>query len=607
MFLRPRYLLLFLILISFLYSQTQPSNPSAPVSTFKANVRVVLVDVVVTAGKDEPVSALHKSDFEILEDGKPQTISTFEEHKGTPTTQVKLPPMPPGIYTNYPTIQTSDSVNVLLLDALNTDTQDQTYVHTQMIKYLRTVPPGTRMAIFTLASRLRMIQPMTSETDALLAELNSKKSGAAGPHPSPLLPSAVEKDADQHVLDFMQQESQGTSNSQFVPASSMPGAIDPINSMRQFLQDSANFQRELRIRMTLLAMQQLGRYLSDVPGRKNIIWFSGSFPLAIFPDRDLPDPSVGANEFSQEIQQTGDMLTAGHIAIYPIAATGLKTNAIYQADATEIQQERPSIMGSRNQTRALRTERTERDSNYETMEELARTTGGKAFYDTNGLGEALLRVINDGAHYYTITYVPTNAKIDGKYRHIEVKTTSGKYKLAYRHGYYADDLARQSQPDSDPLLPMMGVNLPNLSQILYKVRLLPSNPQPAADAPLLGSNTELKGLHTRYTADFAVAVQDLKLNVTPDGVHHGDVEIMMVAYDHEGRPLNMVIKRAGLLLKPNVYKSMEKVGLQMKSEIDVPQGDVLLRTGIFDLDANQAGTLMIPLNPTTIQAQNKAH
>jgi hypothetical protein len=52
---------------------------------------------------------------------------------------------------------------------------------------------------------------------------------------------------------------------------------------------------------------------------------------------------------------------------------------------------------------------------------------------------------------------------------------------------------------------------------------------------------------------------------------------------------------------------MEKVGLQMKSEIDVPQGDVLLRTGIFDLDANQAGTLMIPLNPTTIQAQNKAH
>jgi hypothetical protein len=149
----------------------------------------------------------------------------------------------------------------------------------------------------------------------------------------------------------------------------------------------------------------------------------------------------------------------------------------------------------------------------------------------------------------------------------------------------------------------MGVNLPNLSQILYKVRLLPTDPQPATDTPFLGSNTEYKGPRTRYTADFAVAVQDLKLSLTSDGVHHGDVELMLVAYDHQGKPLNMVIKRAGLLLKPDVYKSMEKVGLQIKSEIDVPQGDVVLRTGIFDLDANQAGTLTIPLSHITAKAQ----
>jgi len=86
--------------------------------------------------------------------------------------------MPPNVYTNYPLTQTADAVNVLLLDALNTPTRDQTYVHSEMIKYLRTIPPGTRVAIFTLASRLRMLPGMTTDSSELLAVLNDKKGAA---------------------------------------------------------------------------------------------------------------------------------------------------------------------------------------------------------------------------------------------------------------------------------------------------------------------------------------------------------------------------------------------------------------------------------------------
>lgn len=48
--------------------------------------------------------------------------------------------------------------------------------------------------------------------------------------------------------------------------------------------------------------------------------------------------------------------------------------------------------------------------------------------------------------------------------------------------------------------------------------------------------------------------------------------------------LNIVNKRAGIRLKPDVYKSMGKIGLQNES---VPQGAVLLYTGVFDLDGDQ--------------------
>ena len=86
----------------------------------------MLVDVVVTSG-DEPVGGLRKEDFQVTEDGRPQTISFFEEHTGGTVSAVALPPAPPGVYTNYPTIKTTDSINVLLLDSLNTQASDQTY------------------------------------------------------------------------------------------------------------------------------------------------------------------------------------------------------------------------------------------------------------------------------------------------------------------------------------------------------------------------------------------------------------------------------------------------------------------------------------------------
>src|SRR5579863_5513337 len=72
-------------------SQTAAPNNASSIPTLKTKVRLVLVDVVVTNNRGEPIPGLHKADFEISEDGTPQTISTFEEHHGAPATQVKLP------------------------------------------------------------------------------------------------------------------------------------------------------------------------------------------------------------------------------------------------------------------------------------------------------------------------------------------------------------------------------------------------------------------------------------------------------------------------------------------------------------------------------------
>ena len=574
-------------------SQTSPPNNTNSTPTLRTRARLVVVDVVVTNNKGEPVPALKKEDFEVSEDGKPQTVSVFEEHHGAPPTQMKLPPMPQGVYTNFPVTQTADSVNIILLDALNTPSSDQSYVHSQMLKYLQTIPPRTRVAIFTLASRLIMLQGITTDSSQLLAVLKSEK---AGPSPSPLRPSTVEDDANRSRADFMTSEApQPASSNQ----SLAQAEVDPINATKQFMSDTALFQTESRIGMTLEALQQLGRYLSGVPGRKNVIWFSGSFPAGVVPNSDLADPFSAAVNFKEEIRKTTDLLTTAHVALYPVAAEGLVSDSAFQVNNRQIGEKRGTV-AMQDTIQQSQAASSDLDASHASMEQLAKDTGGRAFYNTNGLSEALTRVVNSGSHFYTLAYAPTNANMDGKYRHIQVKLANGKDSLAYRRGYYADDLSSalssSQKQNADPLLQLLGRNMPDYTQILYKVMVQPSNPQPPVDAPRAGSNAEIKGPITRYGVDFAVAADDLRLEQSPDAVRHGAIEVMLVAYDREGKPLNLVVGRSEIQIPAKDYANVQKGGLQIHKEIDIPKGDnAFLRTGVYDLKSNNAGTLGVPL------------
>ncbi|HEY1802366.1 MAG TPA: VWA domain-containing protein [Terriglobales bacterium] len=543
--------------------------------TFQSKVRVVLVDVVVTKGKGDPATSLRKQDFQVLEDGKPQKISFFEEHKGAQPTQVKLPPMPAGVYTNFPTTKTADSVNVLLLDSLNTEPRDQVFVHKQMLKYLENLPPGTRLGVFTLGSRLRMVKGISADSSELLAALNAKKA-KNNPQYSRLNPTAFQKDTDKEILNVMAMNQ---------------ASPQAIGALKEFQSENLAYLTDTRVRITLQAFQQLARYLSNIPGRKNVIWVSGSFPINVFPEANMP------RQFQEAIQQTADVLTADQVAVYPIAAQGLNADSRYDANLLHP----PSIEEGN----------TERGSDQLSMMKLARDTGGQAFFNTNGLASAVSNAVNDGSHYYTITYTPTNKRMDSKFRRIQVKLAKGGYKLSYRRGYYAEDakalqVAADQKPTIDPLLPLVGFGMPDFSQILYKVRVLPVNPQPAADAPIEGGNVDLKKPVTRYAVDFAVDLDDLKLQLGADGVRRGSLELIVVAYDADGKPLNMVTQDSDVLLKPKVYAFMQRVGLQIHKEIDVPAGEAFLRTGIYDRNASNAGTLGITL-PGDVASASAAH
>jgi VWFA-related protein len=564
---------LLLLVAAFLHSQTAPPDSTKRGFTFKVEARLALLDVVVTNAKGDPVPELRKEDFQVTEDGKLQKITLFEEHKGAAPALAKLPPMPPNVFTNYPLTKAPDSVNVLLLDWLNTQPQDQAYVRAQTIHYLKSIPPGTSLAIFTLGSQLHMVQGFTTDPAVLLAVLENKKAGSST-EPSRLLATGVQNAAEQDVIKLM------------IMNQAAPAAIEAV---RQEMASTSALHTDERVRITLQALQHLARFLSGIPGRKNVIWFSGSFPISIFPGAGVP------REYQAEIQQTSDLLTPDRVAIYPVSATGLATDATYNAEYA--------------QGPPVAEENAKRAESQLAMEALANDTGGQALYNANGLGDAIARVTNVGSHYYALAYVPTDKSTNGKYRTIHVKLLHGDYKLAYRRGYYADEAKPQSSPDhatpADPLLPLMAFGLPESTQIVYKVRVRPSDPQPPANAPHAGANLDLKDPVTRYSVEYAISLSDLALKTTPDGVRHGQIEAMLVAYGLEGEPLNFVVRKFGFALEPDVYAAMKQIGLQFQQEIDVPQKDVYLRMGIYDLGSASSGTLGVPLSAAVHAAATK--
>jgi VWFA-related protein len=218
-------------------------SPAAePASTIQANTNLVVVDVVVTDAKHNPVHDLTEADFKVFENGQAQAIKTFEEHHtweaAAPLPQVSK--LSPGTFTNFTNAPASGALDILLLDALNTPMAAQSDVRNQMLKYLKETRPGTRMAIFGLTSRLILLQGFTSDPELLRDVLNGKK---GLPKASIAIADQVNGDnpgADDPALEMAQEAADSMGNN--------PNAAQVAAGIQQFEAETQSFLLQTRAR-----------------------------------------------------------------------------------------------------------------------------------------------------------------------------------------------------------------------------------------------------------------------------------------------------------------------------------------------------------------------
>jgi hypothetical protein len=388
------------------------------------------------------------------------------------------------------------------------------------------------------------------------------------------------------------------------------------SKMRERQQQS--FQLQLRVKYTLDAMNQLARYLSSIPGRKNLIWFSGSFPISVLPDTtgNLTDPFAVVADYEDEFRDTVNLLARSQVAVYPIDARGL-TNAPTFDASTSRNYAKPGT-GTARMIQDLNKFSTDTNAEHSTMSQMAEATGGHAFYNTNGLTQAVATAINDGSNFYTLTYTPLNPASDGKFRKIKVQLAGG-FTLAYRHGYYADTPDKtpssttsgqspqsnvaDSAVTADVRSPLQTMRIammrgsPTPTEILMKVAVLPVGPSAQTEdnpAPNNILTEKVHGPFRRYSVSYAIEPSDITFRRALDGKIHASFELVIYVFNPAGvlvNRLNNVLHIASPLdeLKKNVAN-----GIQFRQEISAPaKGEYFLRIVVHDLTRDRIGAVEV--------------
>ena len=552
-------------------SDSQESETSSLV--IHQSVRRVVLDVVVSDANGGPVSGLTAEDFSIAEDGKTQRIRSFDVHDFDLISN-SLPKhpdsLPANTFVNVPTAPERGPLYVLLLDILDMSVDDQPVAREQLMKFVKSKPLGTRFAIFVLSDGLYLVQGFTEDRNLLADAVNPKN-----------------------------------------PRSHIP---------RIFLY-ADNFQPFYSATRALIG---IAKFLTDLPGHKNVIWLSASFQSAILPSSDAAVEGLSASE---DIKEMTDTLARGQIAVYPVDVRGSVVTHV----STQ-----PGGMGM-----VTTSDSTALNASYLTEREIADATGGRAFYGTNDLAGALTEATEVGGHYYTLSYSPSNQNYNGGLRHVRVELAKRGYHLAYRRSYYGNpsygnagpansglansglansDLANTRSAGTEPasllsrseleplqmarpadsLFPNMQHGAPVAHQLLFRAHIravappakaTPAQMESLADqAAYFGErrpNRPAKPLRPiqlqKYQIDYTVAAR------------YPALEMAAAAYDADGKMLNVVVQRVAEDSEQLSNETMRQAIYRMQQQFDVPTTAVSVRVAVRDVTTDNVGSLEINL------------
>ena len=562
--------------------------PQRPAGTFAESVTAVLVDVVVRDRRGQPVRDLTLSDFEILEDGIPQTVTSvtpvFHDAPDRPaaSSRVAVPRSEPsGANGTSSTASDGPIVAALVFDRLSPEARRLAVQAAQNYVGPREQAP-IHIGLFDVDLALTPHAPFTRNAHVLRQALAAVANGAAA-----RFNNADEQQQRANAESRARAASAGAANA---IAAGGPGAAAAVGGSpgdAMLAQIEANMARDFELMerdqqgySTTNGLVAIINSLAALPGRKSLVLFSEGIAI----------PPAVHRLFAGVI----DAANRANVSIYTIDAAGLRTESEQAKIRDRVNQAGAGgggiLSGGAGDgplTKALeKNEDVLRQDPRTGLSELAQGTGGSAFDNTNNLRAAFSRVDDDLRNYYFLGYTPTNLKYDGRFRTIQVRVKRPGVTVAARKGYFAvrdpggvavnawvasalGALEQKPVPNAFPvraaalLFPERG--RPGLAPTVVEFSTSPITFQPARDGQT-------------YTSDFTVLVRfvDAQNQVRRTVSQHYEINGPMAQWSARGG--GEVIFYREPELSPGVY-TMETVvhdALSGKSSVrfstvEVPQ------------------------------------
>ena len=580
-------LLLIFSPISFAALESQLAVPESSANqqpnVIHSTTRLVQVSVIAQDGKGMPINGLKTGDFTVLDEGKPQNIAVFSCAGPTPA---PLRSVPPRVFTNRFDLKGEDpgAVTIILFDALNTSSQDQTYVRKQILRFLQTLKPQDHVAIYALTTSLMILHEFTQDVSALV--------DAAG------------RFTPKELASFDASTSEPIDFASLSGDPQWRGFQNALNNAEGQINDQHTLNR---IGTTAGALEAIANHVAAIPGRKNLIWVSGGFPIqigrsklgSVAPEAQAPSSSgaggdprsvagagqnqpVGGgdttNKLTRDDRESGSLLPAlnnaaqalnrANMAIYPVDARGVERSA--NASSTGRSSSNLPALASGGFF--------DRQDAHDSSRLLADRTGGKAFYGTNDIRGAVSSAFDDSRYACSIGFYPDHGKWDGTFREIRVKVGIPGAHLRYRQGYYA--FANRSD-----------------SEVVVKTELQQAALSPF-EATSLGIIVNGKALQPLSGRDLQLQIAlDPKQFLLMESDHRqkGALDMLFVQSDASGNLLAADKQHFDVNFEQKQYEYLTQAGIILQRNVRVLPESVDIRVVVRDAGSGGLGSVDIPV------------
>jgi VWFA-related protein len=362
--------------------------------TIRTNADLVLTNVVARDTKTgELVKDLKQSDFKIYENGREQSISTFDFESvdmATPIQEATVSGLAAGptgskaVVVAKPEELRNHRLIVMFFDLTSMQPEDversveaaQTFLKTKM-------QAADLIALVSLGDTLTVDQDFTADKDALIREVGAYN---------------------------------GTEGQGFAEGANANS--NQVEDTTAYTPDESEYN-DLNTDRELFALRAISQSLAKINEKKSLLYFSGGI-------------SRDGIENQASLRAAINAAVRADLAIYSVDTRGLQAIGPLGDASTGSLRGQGAFNGG-----ALMNNMNQNFASQEVMGTLSSDTGGTAFFDSNDFAPAFAKVQADTSAYYAIGFHSSDPARDGKYRKLTVKIDKPGIKLEFRPGYYA--------------------------------------------------------------------------------------------------------------------------------------------------------------------------